>query len=62
VPLHANALTTVNLSGATQTQTGQNAPAAKHHINTALLGISVVLFVVAIVLFWLTSRPVKSTT
>ncbi|HXR49626.1 MAG TPA: hypothetical protein VN778_01210 [Verrucomicrobiae bacterium] len=62
MPLHASALTTVNLTGATQAQTSQAAPPSKHHINGGLLGISLALFVIAIALFWFTSRPVKSTT
>ena len=66
VPLHGTALSTVNLApGATATQTHASTAAAakpKHHTNPVLFGVAVLLLLVAIVLFWLTSRSVKNTT
>ncbi|MGZ6005581.1 MAG: hypothetical protein ACXWLH_05555 [Candidatus Saccharimonadales bacterium] len=54
---------TISLGDTTSssTSTPVNIPNS-HHINPALAGFSIALFVVAIVLFWVTSRPVKTTT
>ena len=53
-------LTTVDLN---QTATVQAAkPSHPHHINPVLGVFSLALFVVAIALFWITSRSVKKTT
>jgi hypothetical protein len=64
VPLHGQALTVVNINGATAATIAQSPSTrvTKHHINTALMGVSVLLLLIAIVLFWVTSRSVKSTT
>jgi hypothetical protein len=69
VQLYPTSLPTVGLSGATgAAATGTVAaatpakPVAKHHANPVLLGSSALLLVVAIVLFWITSRSVKTTT
>ncbi|HEY5442561.1 MAG TPA: hypothetical protein VIJ68_03415 [Candidatus Saccharimonadales bacterium] len=65
VALRPTALPTVNLTNvpATSTQaTTQAAPAkAPHHVNSALLGMAILLFVVAVVLFWVTNRSAKNT-
>lgn len=63
VPLHAQALTIVNVNPAT-TSIAQATPktVAKRHINTPLMGVSIALLLIAIILFWMTSRSVKSTT
>jgi hypothetical protein len=62
-----SALTTVNLATgeASGTQAESKAVAqqpAAHHVNGALVGISIVLILVAIVLFWAIGRSAKSTT
>jgi hypothetical protein len=62
VPLHGGSLTTVNINAATASQVQPAAVAPKHHVNPALFGMSVLLFAVAIALFWLTSRSEKNTT
>lgn len=66
VPLNDTPVTTVNLNATTTSTQAQQPPATTtppaHHINPALLGISIALFVAAIVLFWLTSRSEKNTT
>jgi len=66
VPLHGTSLSQVSLSTPAPALPLATAAttAAKpvHHANTVLLGFSGLLFVVAVVLFWTTSRSVKSTT
>ncbi|HUY85286.1 MAG TPA: hypothetical protein VMU97_02100, partial [Candidatus Dormibacteraeota bacterium] len=67
VTLHGTALSTVNLTTpapALPLATSTAAPArpAKHHVNPVLFGLPALLVVVAVVLFWVTSRTVKSTT
>lgn len=63
VPLHGQALTVVNINAATATVAQPaSKPTAKRHINAPLMGVSVFFLAVAIVLFWLTSRSVKTTT
>jgi hypothetical protein len=37
-------------------------PVPSNQVNPALFGISVILFIVAVALFWLTNRSAKSTT
>lgn len=62
--LTPSAVTTVDLN-ATSSATSQptaDPVAASHHINPALLGISIALVVLAIGLFWGISRSAKSTT
>lgn len=57
-------LSTIDLSGGAAS-TGQLAlqpTAVKHHFNPVLGGAAVLLFVVAVALFWSTSRSVKNTT
>lgn len=61
IPLGQTSLATVPLVGsATQTATVVQSP--HHKVNPALLGFSVVLFIVAIALFWFMGRDEKSTT
>lgn len=65
VTLRTTALSTVNLDGGNAASTAASLPAnppAKHHANPALFGFSGLLLVVAVVLFWTTSRSVKNTT
>jgi hypothetical protein len=61
IPLIQTPLSTVNIGAASsQSTTGVHQPA--RHINPVLLGFSVLLFVVGLILFWLTSRGAKNTT
>jgi hypothetical protein len=61
IPLTQSPLSTINIgAAASQASTGVHQPA--RHINPVLLGFSGLLFVVGIVLFWLTSRAAKNTT
>jgi hypothetical protein len=61
IPLTQTPLSTVSIgAAASQSSTGVHQPS--RHINPALLGFSVVLFVVGLILFWLTSRSAKNTT
>jgi hypothetical protein len=61
-PLKNTPLTTVNLTTSTTAQTQAPTPAKKqHHISPGLLIISVILFFVAVGLFWSAARPVKNT-
>jgi hypothetical protein len=62
VSLSGTPLTTVNLTGSTQAQPDQASQPAHHHINYGLYGVSILLCVVAAVLFWATSRSAKNTT
>lgn len=68
VTLHDTPLSTVNLvtpAPALPLATSTAQPAqqpAKHHINPVLFGLPILLFVIAAVFFWATSRTVKSTT
>lgn len=67
VQLHPSALSTVDLGGGAGAATGTVAgtaakTATRHHVNPVLFGVSALLLVVAVVLFWTTSRSVKSTT
>lgn len=61
VPLKNQQLSVVNLNG-TQAKTVVSQPPAKHQTAPVLYGISGLLFVAAIVLFWLTAKAEKSTT
>jgi len=61
--LHQSALPSVNLAPATVSQASTAALAApRHHTNAALVAIPALLFLVAVVLFVVFSRPVKTTT
>jgi hypothetical protein len=69
VPLGGTVLTTVSLNRATPaaapatvSSVSQAGSPPKHHVNTALFGFSVLLLVVAAVLFWTAGRSVKNTT
>lgn len=63
VQLHQSELSTVSLNGSAAAVTAVPVSSPpKHHINPVLFGLSGVLLVVAIVLFWITSRSVKNTT
>jgi hypothetical protein len=63
IPLSSTALPTVSLGSVSQqTQTQPVQPLPAHHINTTYLIAPGLLFVIAIIAFWLTSRSVKSTT
>jgi hypothetical protein len=63
VPLANTPLSVVSLTAGTTTTTSQPAaPPTQHHINPVLLGFSIVLFVLAIAMFYATSRSVKNTT
>ncbi len=64
--LHASTLTAVNLdTTASATAQAKPAPTAKkpdHHINPALVAVSIALIIIAIVLFWTINRSAKNTT
>jgi hypothetical protein len=66
VPLHGTAVSTVSSFGKTtkaQTQASSTpAPAQQHHANVGLYGLSIALCVIAIIMFWVTSRSAKTTT
>ena len=65
IPLDSTVLPTVDLSAVSQqgqTQAASTTPAAPRHINTTYLVFPVLLFVIAVVAFWLTNRSVKNTT
>jgi hypothetical protein len=63
VPLSQTPLSTVNLgSSTTSLPTNASPPAAKYHVNSVLVVIVIGLFILAVVLFWLTGRSVKNTT
>ena len=56
----ATPVTTVPLAASGQSSTAQ--PAPQKHFNYGLTGLSIVLFIIAVLLFWSTSRSaVKST-
>lgn len=61
VALHGVPLTVVNLDSKAQTQANVTVPPVKHQ-NPALYGVSGLLFVVAIAMFWITARSAKNTT
>jgi hypothetical protein len=61
--LHPTSLNSVTLgASSTQTVAATAQPAPAKHFNYGLGGVAVVLFLVAVLLFWTTSRSVKSTT
>jgi hypothetical protein len=63
VPLHGTVLSTINLNATTPAIVSvptSNQP--KHHVNLMLFGLSALLLVVAVVLFWTTTRSAKNTT
>jgi hypothetical protein len=62
VSLNPVPLTTVNLTSTKTTTVATPAPKPTTHINYAMLSVSTVLFIVAVALFWFTSRSAKSTT
>jgi hypothetical protein len=66
VPLHGTSLSQVSLNNPTPAAlpvaTTTTTVVKPHHVNTVFLGFSGLLFVVAVILFWTTSRSVKSTT
>jgi hypothetical protein len=47
---------------ATTSSAAVTAPKSKHHVNGGLLGISIGLFVIAVIIFWGISRSAKNTT
>lgn len=61
IPLGQASLSTVSLNTATVAKPRIVTPKS-HHINPALFGVSLLLLVVAVGLFWTTSRSVKTTT
>ncbi len=64
ITLQNTPLTTVNLGASTQAATAAAAPVAapKHHFNPVLFGVSVLLCLIAVALFWATMRSAKNTT
>jgi hypothetical protein len=61
VALSNQSLSLVNL-GARQSQISKFAPAPERHTNPALFGVSGLLFVIAVVMFYVTARAAKNTT
>lgn len=61
IPLTQTPLSTINI-GRASTQSSTGVPQAARHINPVLLGFSGLLFVVGLLLFWLTNRSAKNTT
>ena len=68
ISLNNSNLTLTNLAGLPQTTTQSKvatvptAQVTKHHVNTALLGLCIVLLIVAACGFWFVSRSEKNTT
>ncbi len=61
VALTGQSLSLVNLSPR-QSQISKFAPPPQRHTNPALFGVSGLLFVVAVVMFYVTARAAKNTT
>lgn len=62
VSLSDTPLTTVSLASSTQAQPNQAGQPVHHHVNYGLYGVSIVLCVLAAVIFWATGRSAKNTT
>jgi hypothetical protein len=62
VGLTPTALTTVAFNPTTQAQTIPETPPVRHQTNYVLYGMSIVLCLAAIVLFWATTNSAKNTT
>ena len=63
VSLNPTPLPTVNLNTTTTQPTATpKTTVANHHINGALLGFSIVLFILAVAMFWFTSKGANKTT
>jgi len=62
IPLQQTGGQSLSLAPSTTAATVATPQAVHHHPNSVLLGFSVLLFVVAIVLFWSTTRTAKTTT
>lgn len=62
IQLKDTPLTTVSLAPASSSAQTAAVETHHHHINPALGAFSITLFVVAVVLFWLTSKSAKTTT
>lgn len=64
ISLNAVAPTTVSLTASTQSQASSAAaqPAVRHHTNSAIFIVPVILCLVAIGFFWVITRSAKNTT
>lgn len=64
LPLNtAQPLTTVDLSATSTSTTATTSPPAKdHQISPGLIGLTIALFALAIIAFWVTNRSAKTTT
>ena len=62
VSLNATPLTTVSLDTGTQVESQPAALPAHHHANPVFFSVSIILCVIAIGLFWATTRSAKNTT
>ena len=62
VPLHGTALSVVNFTGKQSTSVRVQQAPTHHQLNPALFGISGLLCVLAIALFWFANKSEKSTT
>jgi hypothetical protein len=64
IPLSTTNLPSVNLSANLSTSTASASPVvtSKHHINVAMLSLSAIFIIVAIILFFTANRSAKTTT
>jgi len=62
IPLADTPLSTVNLQPSTTATNTAQPPVSKHHVNAGLLSFSALLILIAIILFIVAGRSVKSTT
>ncbi len=62
IALQSTPLTTVSLSAITSQAPAPVTVPAKHHLNPVLMGVSVLLCLIAVAMFWATMRSAKNTT
>jgi hypothetical protein len=62
ITLQQTPLSVVNINSTTATPKVQVTTQPKHHVNGLFLGLSLVLFLVAMALFWLTIKSANNTT
>lgn len=62
IALKDSPLSIVGLGQQTQSQATQTVPHSARHTSPVLFGFSIILFAVAIAMFWATARSAKTTT
>lgn len=62
IPLGSAQLSTVSLAGASTTAQTATTTTPHHRIHPALFGFSALLLIVAVYMFWTTSKSAKNTT